>query len=155
MTRTRQQAHFKLALEQITELKNRPQTEQQQKINRAYGGLCHKLPFLVRNDGLCQAIAWVEEKSHADPPTPLSRAYLLLRAHMAQVLGVAPAGQDGLLAPVQGADVTVYMRDTREILDAWVYYKRFASSVLNVSPGVDLSDLDAVAAEPVATEAAP
>ena len=56
---------------------------------------------------------------------------------------------------MQGADVTVYMRDTREILDAWVYYKRFASSVLNVSPGVDLSDLDAVAAEPVATEAAP
>lgn len=129
---TRQQRYFALALTQISELEGRAEADFPQQVKTAYGGLCHSLPILIRNDGLCQAIAWIEDQASVTPPTPLSRAYIEIRAHIAALLGMQPIGQAGLLARVQNADISTYMRYTRDILDAWIYYKRFAGSILGV-----------------------
>ncbi len=36
---------------------------------------------------------------------------------------------------VRNAEMVEYMHMTREVLSAWVYYKRFATSILGVESG--------------------
>jgi CRISPR-associated protein Cmr5 len=47
------------------------------------------------------------------------------------VLGI----EGDLIAAIRSAGLVEYMRHTRTILDAWVYYRRFAESVLDVKAG--------------------
>jgi CRISPR-associated protein Cmr5 len=95
-----------------------------------YGGLCHSFPVLVRTNGLCQALAFVAAKAAAAGNDVPARAwaYRQLRTHVREVLGLS---SDPLQA-ARTADLTDYLRYTRTILDAWVYYRRFAVSVLEV-----------------------
>jgi len=145
--KTRQQRFFSDALKRMEDLQKKPDD-----VQKAYGGLCHMLPFLIRNDGLCQAVAWIEAKSTEKPEAPenperpvkdkpLTLAYRELREHIALLLGEEKGST--LLHRIQNEGVTAYMHDTRTILDAWVYYKRFASSVLGVDPSVNASEVGA------------
>lgn len=141
---------------------NQPQTKKTADI---YGGLCHSFPILVRADGLCQAVAFAVAKAGptnpANPANPpgqqaapggaganaqgqhtddteraRAQAYRLLLRHVGEVLEL---GQNQppltVLEAVRDAPLLSYAHQTRTILAAWVYYKRFAESVLDVKAG--------------------
>lgn len=127
---TRGQRHLGLALEHVRRVEQ--ETPAGGDRRRIYGNLCHTFPILVRTNGLCQALAFVEEKARGGTGDRQA-AYADLRAHVAALLGI-----DGdLMTAVRDADLTNYLRHTRTVLAAWVYYKRFAVSILRVQAGED------------------
>ena len=120
---TRAQQDMKKALELVSSLER--ETDGAKNI---YGGLCHNFPILVRQSGLCQALAFSADKATGEGDR--ARAHRKLLEHVAQILGVNNA-----LQAVQQADAIGYMHQTRRVLAAWVYFKRFAASVLDVHTG--------------------
>lgn len=123
-TLTRQQRYMTQAVTHVQAVKDTNNKEMQD----IYGGLCHSFPVLVRSAGLCQALAFVEAK--AAPGGSRGEAYRLLKDHVADTL---EKDANGLLDTVRMAGVTEYMRYTRAILAAWIFYKRFAVSILDVA----------------------
>lgn len=127
---TRQQRYLTLALEHVTTVSGMPEG-----VRKIYGGLCHKAPVLVRTCGLCQTLAFVAEK--AGGTGDRATAYTLLRRHIAGVLGVS---EDDLLDMIRAAPMLDYMRHTRTVLAAGIYYKRFAGSILKVTTAQGADD---------------
>ncbi|MGQ9656974.1 MAG: type III-B CRISPR module-associated protein Cmr5 [Fimbriimonadales bacterium] len=130
---TLSQHTMKTALDLVSAVAGR--SEETQKI---YGNLCHEFPVLVRTCGLCQAIAFCADKAHSDEKAR-AEAYRLLLQHVGKILGIETNGKGGsndpLLEKILEADATSYMLYTRRVLHAWVYFKRFAVSVLGVKTG--------------------
>lgn len=147
---TQQQRFLRTALVHIEAVRSDPST----KAQRTYGGLCHKFPILVRTNGLCQALAFVHEKRGTGTidtqKEPRRAAYNWLWRHAAEVIG---ENEDDLLMHLRKTDTATYLRDTGRILDAWLYYKRFAVSILNVKADEDVGDaaVPEIADEPTAT----
>ena len=96
-------------------------------IRKTYGALCHQIPILVLTNGLGLTAAFVEAKAASEEP------YRLIKEHLAGVLGAGP--NVNLSTHIKGRTSEEYMLDTFTILDAWVYYKRFAVSLLGVEAG--------------------
>ncbi|RIH86868.1 CRISPR system Cmr subunit Cmr5 [Calidithermus roseus] len=104
-----------------------------EEVKNIYGGLCHNFPILVRQSGLCQALAFSADKARVNPnqkETDRNKAHKLLLKHVGDILDVQSA-----LEAVQQTDAIGYMHYTRRVLSAWVYFKRFAASVLGVHTG--------------------
>jgi CRISPR-associated protein Cmr5 len=99
-----------------------------EKIWKPYGALCHQIPIFVLTNGLALTAAFVDAKAGASQP------FTLVRGHMIHALGGGANTLTGVLDRTNRAD-DQYMLDTFTILDAWVYYKRFAVSILDVEPG--------------------
>lgn len=121
--RTRAQQDMQKALELVRSLEG-----ESAEVKNIYGGLCHNFPVLVRQSGLCQALAFSADKAKGQGDRATAHQKLL--AHVADILGVKNA-----LDEVQKADAIGYMHKTRRVLEAWVYFKRFAGSVLDVHTG--------------------
>jgi CRISPR-associated protein Cmr5 len=113
---------MKLALELVCELERADP-----EVKRIYGGLCHNFPVLVMQSGLCQALAFSADKASAQ--NNRAKAHKKLLEHVGKILG-----SDALNA-AQESNVIQYMHHTRRILESWVYFKRFAKSVLGVEGG--------------------
>ncbi len=97
-----------------------------ERMNRKkYGGMAHKLPILIRTAGLAQALTFVEARGDKSG----SQCQLL------RDLGATVGHGDKLAADARSAELGEYMRLTQQVLDALLWYKRFAQSVLNVEPG--------------------
>jgi CRISPR-associated protein Cmr5 len=96
-------------------------------VRRVYGGLCHTLPVLVRRNGLCQTVAFLNAK--AGDGSPQKRAYTLLCDHLAVTLRQS---SPALLPYVAGLSLAEYVQATRTVLAASEFYKRFAVSMLGV-----------------------
>lgn len=137
--RTRSQEFLALAEELVTQVEGYDQ--RLPDTGKTYGGLCHAFPVLVRTCGLCQALAFCLDKATvpADKQKePKHQAHELLLLHVGQVLGVNDAAADpagriqAVVAAVRDASTEEYMLHTRRVLDAWVYFKRFAVSILKV-----------------------
>lgn len=129
MPQTKAQQDLALALRLVQEVKD----GHDEKARKIYGGLCHKFPILVRTCGLCQALAFSSDKStvkEGQQPTSQNIAHGFLLAHVAQLLET-PGGDP--LALVRGESTTGYMLHTRRVLAAWIYFKRFAVSILKVN----------------------
>lgn len=124
--RTRAQDYLVLAERMVSQV-----AEEEAQVQKIYGGLCHSFPILVRTSGLCQALAFSKDKATVTEGmrSPRSRAHELLLDHVRQVLGL-PGGD--ALAAVSEAELATYMVYTRRILAAWLYFKRFAVSILKV-----------------------
>lgn len=99
------------------------------KVRKTYGGLCHTFPILVMQCGLAQAVAFHEEKASGNSERAI--AHQLLWEHYNQVLGNPDLSQMSL---------TEYIRATRRVLAAWVFFKRFAVSILKVKAGEDTKE---------------
>lgn len=131
--KTLSQSTMQQALDLVREVATKPQ-----KVREIYGNLCHEFPVLVRTCGLCQAIAFCADKAQSDEKAR-AEAYQLLLQHIGKVLGVQTDGTGGaddpLLTKILQASTTEYMLHTRRVLQAWVYFKRFAVSVLGVKTG--------------------
>jgi CRISPR-associated protein Cmr5 len=122
--KTRAQQDMELAARLVQEVKSRQSKETAQ----IYGGLCHSFPVLVRTCGLCQALAFSKAKA-GEEKDPREEAHSLLLQHVQKVLGIP----GDLLQSVREASASDYMLYTRRVLSAWVYFKRFAESIIGVS----------------------
>ena len=133
MTRTESQRAMQQALELVRQV-----SEENDEVKKIYGGLCHDFPILTRTCGLCQAIAFSADKAQSDD-SARARAHQLLLKHIGQILGVPTNGTGGaddpLLKHIAEAEAMEYMLCTRKVLYAWVYFKRFAVSILGVETG--------------------
>lgn len=90
-----------------------------------YGTMAHKLPILIHTAGLAQALAFVEARN--DP------AQLMLLDHLAATVMMTNIHNRQQLAQTsREAQLPTYMLLTRRTLQALVWYKRFAESILNV-----------------------
>lgn len=121
--KTRAQQDMELAAKLVDAVSGYDKETQQ-----IYGGLCHSFPVMVRTCGLCQAVAFSKAKA-GERKDSREKAHDLILQHVSQVLGI----QGDLLQAVRDASASDYMLYTRRVLSAWVYFKRFAESILKVS----------------------
>ncbi len=127
--KTRAQRDMELALNCVREVV----ANHDEDVHRDYGRLCHSFPIMVRTCGLCQAIAFSADKTQSDDSNRAKAHELLLR-HVARILDLKPSPQS-LLDKILTADAATYLLYTRRVLNAWVYFKRFAVSILKVKSG--------------------
>lgn len=118
-------AHMKQAAERVQEV-------QGQSYQKIYGGLCHAFPVMVRQCGLAQAIAFSLAKSE-DKNADRKAAH-------GRVLEDFKALTERDAAEVVDLGLMEYVVATRRVLSAWVYYKRFAVSILNVESSQDAEE---------------
>lgn len=105
---------------------------------KIFGRLCHSFPIMVRTCGLCQALAFSDDKRtvpQGKTATDRHKAHKLLLKHVAELVGAVD--ENALLIRVRNDDLAAYMLDTRRVLSAWIYWKRFAVSILKVESARD------------------
>lgn len=122
---TRSQHDLKLAAGLVRQLTSNSDAA------KIYGGLCHQFPVMVRTVGLAQALAFSEAKAgdkEARDRKPREIAHEKLLEHVGRILNT----QGDVLSNVQNVNAAEYMHMTRRVLSAWVYFKRFAVSLLKV-----------------------
>lgn len=124
--KTKAQKDMELALKLVNEVFDSSNKQTQKN----YGGLCHSFPVMVRQCGLCQALAFSESKKNASGDSDLAKAHELILKHAGKIIG-----QENILQAVRDADTIRYILLTRRILSAWIYFKRFAVSILMVEEG--------------------
>ena len=106
----------------------------QQKI---YGAMAQKLPALIRNSGLCQAVHFVKSR----PKEPLK---ILLEHLGEQLKRIDPDIKNGddLCERIRNAEVAKYVWLTREALATVSWYGRLARSEWGILPGDDVPGLE-------------
>jgi len=133
--KTRAQNDLILAEKLVSEVaKEYPNKKDQAR--QIYGGLCHSFPVMVRTCGLCQALAFSAAKAKAGGGARADAHGQLLR-HVGKIIG----HEENPLKAVQEADTTRYMLYTRQVLSAWIYFKRFAESILEVKSAKEGQDV--------------
>jgi CRISPR-associated protein Cmr5 len=133
---TREQRYAAAIFSQVSNLPVEPPS-----YRTKYGSMAHKLPVLIRTAGLAQALAFVDARGGPE--------HHLLLDHLAQVLGHSNRAR--LLSMSRGeiegpTSLSQYMRLSQQALDALLWYKRFAQSVLGVT-GTEEPSLDSPAVE--------
>ena len=94
--------------------------------SKDYGRQCLRLPLLIRQDGLCLTLAFLEGKAKKSDSGYFER----LLGDFQTVLGTTPA-------KVREAEASEYQRLSREGLRTALWFKRYAEAVLHVSPDDD------------------
>lgn len=94
---------------------------------KQYGAMAHKLPVMVRQAGLVQALEFVNSRGKP--------AQHDLLKDLAEVVAGQPA--ERFVDDCRRADLASYMWLTRRTLVALEWFKRFAQSVLEIEPGGD------------------
>ena len=128
MAQTRTQKAMTRAWQDVTLVSEMPK-----ETRDIYGGLCHQFPVLLRTCGLCQALAFSADKGTKS--NERGRAHQALLSHVKNILqseGLVGNGNQDALAAVRAMDMAGYVRSTQVLLDHWIFYKRFAVSVLKV-----------------------
>lgn len=97
--------------------------QEQEQNRKKYGAMAHKLPILIHTAGLAQALEFVNSRGE-----PVQKRLL---DHLAITIGLDD--KDKLLQTVRRASLSGYIRLTKQILAALLWYKRFAQSILDVS----------------------
>jgi len=97
-------------------------TREEEKDYKKYGGFSNKLPILIRTAGLAQALSFVEARGNK----PGER---LLR-DLADTIG--KVDMITLTKAAREVQLSEYIRLTQQVMDALLWYKRFAQSILGV-----------------------
>jgi CRISPR-associated protein Cmr5 len=97
---------------------------------RDYGRQCLRLPALIHQCGLCQALTFLEAKG-AEQRNPYFHRLL---DDLASVMGTA-GGRTTLCASARGATLLEYERLTLEAIKCAQWFKRYAEAILKVRPG--------------------
>lgn len=95
-----------------------------------YGAMAQKLPALIRNAGLCQALHFVKSRKNS----VLDKLLEHLSSQLHRIDPGITSG-DSLCAQVREADLSHYVWLTREALATITWYGRLARSEWNVLPG--------------------
>lgn len=109
-----------------------PQGEREKK---RYGTMAHKLPILIHTAGLAQALAFVEARQVPQQLTLLD--------HLATTVALPGINnRQELTRRSREAELADYMLLTRRTLQALLWYKRFAESILNVKARDEADEAD-------------
>lgn len=117
MLQTRSQRYAGHAHALVLQVKGQPDQDK-------YKSLARNLPVLIRTAGLAQALAFADSPS----AEPMHRTLL---THLNESVN---AGKS-LSAACRTAQLSEYMRLTRDTLDALLWFKRFAESILDDDAG--------------------
>jgi CRISPR-associated protein Cmr5 len=130
--KTRSQEELELAARLVTSATEKHKLGSSAR--NIYGGLCHSFPILVLHSGLAQAIAFHQDKATPSDTadTPRVEAHGLLLSHIKEVLGMKELNEE-----IAALSIMDYRNATRRVLSAWVFFKRFAVSILKVEAGQD------------------
>lgn len=135
--RSQHQVDYALAIElvgQVNTLYPATGNSDQLEVRRSYGRLCHDFPIMLLNARLAQTVAFYRSKESS---SGRGLGYRLVLEHAATILG-EPNGESAALENrIQNSEMRGYREDTMRLLDAWVYLKRLAVSVLKVEAGDD------------------
>jgi CRISPR-associated protein Cmr5 len=96
---------------------------------KVYGGLCHSFPVMVKQAGLAQTLAFHQSKASAENDDSGSDRK---QAHARLLSDVNAHFKD---FDPGTASLTEYMRTSRRVLAIWIFYKRFAVSILKAQAG--------------------
>ncbi len=107
--------------------------KEDEKNRRKYGATAHKLPLLIRAAGLAQALVFVETRSK-DADNPYKRLLRDLENTISKDV------QKPLAERARSANLSEYMLLTQQALDALLWYKRFAQSILGVDASASIED---------------
>ena len=118
--KTREQTYAAQAYRQVYEVLG-----EDKAYRDAYGSMAHRLPVLVHQAGLVQALAFVEARGKPE--------HKKLLDHLAEVV-LDGGTKETLLARSRNDDMMAYMHLTEKVLAALAWYKRFAQSILDVDP---------------------
>lgn len=118
--KTREQRYAAQAYRQVYEIYSHPK-----EYRDAYGSMAHKLPVLVHQAGLVQALAFVESRGKPE--------HKRLLDHLSEVV-LDGDDREALLARSRNDGLISYMHLTEKVLSALAWYKRFAQSILDVDP---------------------
>lgn len=124
--RTREQVRATLAYHHVEGL-------QGSKKAKPYGRMAHKLPLLIRQAGLAQALVFAKVKGTDGGDALLGH----LGAYLKEVGLLTAASAEALLAKSREAELIEYVQLTREVQAALLWYKRYAQSVLGIEQGED------------------
>ncbi len=118
---TRQQKWAKEAYAKVTAYRGKAD-------EKKYRTLCMKMPVLILQSGLVQAIAFVRSREKKKN-VGIGEAFC---NDLAAVYGITDAdGGKALMEQVQGADdLSVYLAMTRDLIDVSTWFQRFAQSEL-------------------------
>ncbi len=126
--RTREQQRAEGAFRRVRDVS-------QESWAKEYGRLCLRLPALIQQCGLCQALTFYEAKGAAVEDGKLKHPeFYRLLDDLAKVSGLAD-GRQTLLDRVRAADILQYQWMTRELLRCAVWFKRYAEAYLKVQSG--------------------
>lgn len=130
---TRAQRLLVTAHDCVDEVRGRPEG-----VQKVYGTIVRDFGAVVRTTGLAQAVAFAESKK-AKPgagsqPKDREVAYELLLRHLATALDLT---EGGVVEAIRVADAVTYLRYTEQVLQAWVYFRRFVVSLLRIDDAPD------------------
>ena len=128
--RTRSQSNALEVYEQIKAIEGWQQDKRKQ-----YGALCHRFPVMILNSGLAQAMGFLCAKAQGEDGP--ERAHTTLVNHLTQLLGGRAQQAISFQREIVALDLGEYQRLTRNALEAAVWYKRYAESILKVQAGGD------------------
>lgn len=117
---TRQQQYASSAHQKVEALTGRDNA-----FKTRYGSIAHRLPVLIRSAGLAQALAYVDARGKDEGQQLLD--------DLAEVVGVT--NRNTLTSQSRTNALLEYMYLTDQCLDALLWFKRFAQTILNVEPG--------------------
>lgn len=128
VNKTRQQRMLDRAVSHIEKVLE--DTRDKKTLRDAYSGLCHEFPVLIRTCGLCQSIAFMKLNAHGEDDRA-SAAELLIGHAEITLREENCFCETDILDGVRNASVEEYIFMTQTLLSAWIYYKRFAESILD------------------------
>jgi CRISPR-associated protein Cmr5 len=129
MQQTRAQKDLALAYELVSDVqKQHPEAKNETK--SIYAQLCKQFPVMVLQSGLCQTLAFHADKAKKEDTRGQAHRYIL--QHVAKIMNVTNA-----LEEAQKVNAMTYIHHTRRILEAWVFFKRFAVSALTIEKEVN------------------
>lgn len=125
MLKTRSQKYAADVYARIEEIKNNNDS----KTRDEFLSLARSFPVLVKAVGLAQALAFLaaKERKQREQEGQPANAHGLLLKHLSESV----TGGDQLLKKCRDDSLHEYMRLTRASLEALLWYKRFAESLLN------------------------
>ncbi len=105
-----------------------------QKWEKKYGAACHRLPGLIHQCGLCQAVAFFQAKGEDKEDSKRYYFYKVLH-DLAGMTGQGSA--EGLAHNARTMPMTQYRELTREAMACAQWLKRYSQAVLHVDPTED------------------
>jgi CRISPR-associated protein Cmr5 len=135
---TRQQQDALRALEDVQKILEEAETKEKGKreeFKKSYAIAVHRFPFLVRQNGLQQTLAFYAGKAYAKDESgtePQNTAEGKFLDHISKKLNLSGTNHADILQELAKTDLQSYMRHTRRCLELALWYRRFVESVLKV-----------------------
>lgn len=111
----------------------RVQAQEKQSIEGEYRTLCLKMPILIKQSGLVQALSFMWSRDKEDQDKKKQQPGKLFCNDLARVYGIPEqqdVGKELLEKALKADDLSTYLAMTRDLIDVSVWFRRFAQSEL-------------------------